>query len=575
MKGHFTQRIFEFAEWSFIKGRRTSSWNTTKNISLNIFVDKMSEEIFYVSKPWNFACESCQKETKKIGRNYLLMPFCKNCVMGVARIASEKGRAKPRTKEEYLAERERQHQERKVFFEIYGFELLSPSSEYQGVFSPLRVICAGGHETTVKWNNFWSEAPKGKGNCMQCLKEKKRKPWDEIVAKFQEKKCEILLEKEAYKGNKQVIPYKCACGREDTVRLGNMNSRWIGCPRCSKKRERIPWEEVKKIFDVDGCVLMAKEEEYKNNNQKLYVLCGCHRNGTHETQFPVSVKEFRRGKRCPFCLKERREAVFTKLYGVKNPSQYRPFMEKAEETRLRKFGVRHVMQNPEFVQRAQKTNMEKYGLKYAFMSQETHEKIVETMFKKYGRGCFLGTEEFKAELVKRYGEDCFTRTKEYKAIMKEKFGQEYYVHCEAFKKAMEERYGVEHAMQHPDSFAKMQNSCYRVKEFASKTGKKFLYQGYEAFCLSDLLEREGYTDDDIATRDIPIIPYFFEGKRKVYYPDIYIKKENRLIEVKSHYTMEKELEKNFKKMKAAKKAGFNFEFRIYDEKGRLLEKYVA
>ncbi|AQQ73775.1 zinc-ribbon-containing protein [Kurlavirus BKC-1] len=535
----------------------------------------MSQQEFFVSKPWKFACETCQKETVKKGRNFLILPFCKPCVSATARIASQKGREKPRTKEEYLSEREIQHQERQEFFGSYGFELLSPSSEYQGVYSELSALCPNKHTIKIKWNNFLGDVTKGKGCCSQCLFEKRKKPWEEIVAKFQEKNCEVLLEEKDYKGNKQDIPYRCGCKREGTVRLGNINDKWIGCLHCSKQKERVPWSVVKRTVEADGCILETKEENYTGITQKLWVSCGCCENKDYNMHFPVTLKEFRRGKRCPDCLKDRKEATCLRLYGVTNPAKNRQVMEKAEETRLRKFGVRHVMQRPDFVARAQATNLEKYGLKYAFMSQETHEKIVETMYKRYGRGCFLGTEEFKADLVKRYGEDCFTRTKEYKTIMMEKFGQEYYVHCEKFKKAMMEKYGVENAMHHHESFAKMQSSCYRVKEFVSKTGKRFLYQGYEAFCLSDLLEREGYTDTDIATRNIPVIPYSLGGKRKFYYPDIYIEKENRLIEVKSHYTMERELEKNFKKMKASKKAGFNFEFRIYDEKGRLLEKYIT
>lgn len=574
-------------------------------------MDKMSQQEFFVSKPWKFACETCQKETTKKGRNFLILPFCKPCVSATARIASQKGRVKPRTKEEYLFEREIQHQERKDFFGLYGFELLSPSSEYQGVFSPLRVICKGGHETTVKWNNFLSEAPRGKSNCMECLKEKKRKPWNEIVDRFQEKNCEILLEKEDYKGNKQDIPYRCHCGRKDFVRLGNIRKNWIGCPRCSKKRERVPWSTIKETIEKDGCILTTKEEEYRNNEQKLRVICYCGLKDQIETNFPVSLKEFRTGKRCPFCLKSRREAVFMKFYGVKNPAQHRPFMEKAEETRLRKFGVRHVMQRPEFVARAQATNLEKYGLKYAFMSQETHEEIVRTMFKKYGRGCFLGTKEFKAELVKRYGEDCFTRTKEYKAIMMEKFGQEYYAQSvdykknmlekfgseqvfgtEKFKAIMMERYGVEHAlqspvimarwkesvmkhfgvehpMQHPEIFEKWVASSYKTKTFVSHSGKEFLCQGFEPFCIHDLLEKEGYSEDDIATRGILPVPYFFE-KNRVYFPDIYIEKENRLIEVKSEWTLEKDLEKNYAKIRACEELGFDVELRVYDKKGSIL-----
>ncbi|AHC54981.1 zinc-ribbon-containing protein [Tunisvirus fontaine2] len=572
----------------------------------------MSQQEFFVSKPWKFSCETCQKETVKKGRNFLILPFCKSCVSATARIASQKGRVKPRTKEEYLSEREIQHQERKEFFESYGFDLLSPAQEYQGVYSELSALCPNKHTIKIKWNNFLGGVTKGKGCCSQCLFEKRKKPWEEIVAKFQEKNCEILLEQKDYKGNKQDIPYRCGCGREETVRLGNMNKeKWIGCLHCSKQRERVPWSVVKRTIEADGCILETKEENYTGITQKLWVSCGCCENKDYNMHFPVTLKEFRRGKRCPDCLKDRKEATCLRLYGVTNPAKNRQIMEKAEETRLRKFGVRYVMQRPDFVERAQATNLEKYGLKYAFMSQETHEKIVETMYKRYGRGCFLGTEEFKAELVKRYGDDCFTRTKEYKAIMMEKFGQEYYAQSadwknkvlenfgseqvfgtEKFKAIMMERYGVEsalrsplimarwkesvmehfgveHPMQHPDVFEKWVASSYKTKTFVSQSGKEFLCQGFEPFCLHDLLEKEGYSEDDIATRGILPVPYFFE-KSHVYFPDIYIEKENRLIEVKSEWTLEKDLEKNYAKIKACKELGFDVELRVYDRKGSIL-----
>ncbi|AHA45959.1 zinc-ribbon-containing protein [Insectomime virus] len=554
----------------------------------------MSQQEFFVSKPWKFSCETCQKETVKKGRNFLVLPFCKSCVSATARIASQKGRVKPRTKEEYLVERDRQHQERKEFFESYGFDLLSSAQEYQGVYSELSALCPNKHTIKIKWNNFLGDVTKGKGCCSQCLFEKRKKPWEEIVAKFQEKGCEILLEQKNYKGNKQEIPYLCSCGREGTVRLGNMNKeKWIGCLHCSKQRERVPWSVVKRTIEADGCILETKEENYTGITQKLWVSCGCCENKDYNMHFPVTLKEFRRGKRCPDCLKDRKEATCLRLYGVTNPAKNRQVMEKAEETRLRKFGVRHVMQRPDFVARAQATNLEKYGLKYAFMSQETHEKIVETMFKKYGRGCFLGTEEFKAELVKRYGDDCFTRTKEYKAIMMEKFGQEYYAQSgdykknmlekfgseqvfgtEKFRAIMMERYSVEHAMHHPEFFEKMLRSSFSCKIFKTRRGKEFLYQGYEHFCLSSLLEVEGYTEEDIATRNIPVVPYIFEGKEHKYYPDIFIQKENRLIEVKSEWTMQKDLEKNYSKIKACSELGFKIELRVYGKKGELLDTII-
>jgi len=49
-----------------------------------------------------------------------------------------------------------------------------------------------------------------------------------------------------------------------------------------------------------------------------------------------------------------------------------------------------------------------------------------------------------------------------------------------------------------------------------------------------------------------------------YYPDIYIKSENKVIEVKSNYTFYKDYDKNILKKKACIKMGLDFEFMILD-----------
>ena len=52
----------------------------------------------------------------------------------------------------------------------------------------------------------------------------------------------------------------------------------------------------------------------------------------------------------------------------------------------------------------------------------------------------------------------------------------------------------------------------------------------------------------------------------VYYADIYIKSENKIIEVKSDYTMEKDYDKNMTKWESCVEQGYEFEFWIYDNK---------
>jgi type III secretory pathway component EscU len=51
-------------------------------------------------------------------------------------------------------------------------------------------------------------------------------------------------------------------------------------------------------------------------------------------------------------------------------------------------------------------------------------------------------------------------------------------------------------------------------------------------------------------------------KKRRYYPDFYIPKENLIIEVKSQWTLELHKDKNQAKFQAVKEAGFNFRLEI-------------
>lgn len=61
---------------------------------------------------------------------------------------------------------------------------------------------------------------------------------------------------------------------------------------------------------------------------------------------------------------------------------------------------------------------------------------------------------------------------------------------------------------------------------------------------------------------MPKIEYEFEGKKRRYFPDIWIPKHNLIIEVKSTWTYEKDLEKNLLKKKATEQMGYAFRFVI-------------
>lgn len=128
-------------------------------------------------------------------------------------------------------------------------------------------------------------------------------------------------------------------------------------------------------------------------------------------------------------------------------------------------------------------------------------------------------------------------------------------------------YGVNNAMQVAEIFEKHLKSMYTRKEFIFPTGEIIYVLGYENLCLQELVDKK-YKYEDIFTSptDMPKIMYFnLDLGTSRYYPDIYIPKENLIIEVKSTYTYLVDYEVNILKAKACIKKGFKYQFWIYDK----------
>lgn len=139
-------------------------------------------------------------------------------------------------------------------------------------------------------------------------------------------------------------------------------------------------------------------------------------------------------------------------------------------------------------------------------------------------------------------------------------------------KKFQEKYGdgLTGAMQVGDFFHTQQESGFKLKTVVID-GMSVKYRGYELKALQTLLS-EGYDISDIVIgKGVPTIRYSFDGRdNRVYYPDIFIPKDNRIIEVKSIWTYRRHLDMNLAKEKAVKDAGYIFSFYIMDEDGRKL-----
>ena len=132
---------------------------------------------------------------------------------------------------------------------------------------------------------------------------------------------------------------------------------------------------------------------------------------------------------------------------------------------------------------------------------------------------------------------------------------------EKYKQTCLNRYNVEWPMQNEEIFNKSQIAKYKKKEFIFPSGKIVYVQGYEPKILNELVKH--FNEDDIVCgKNLPEIWYTLNDKKKRYFPDIYIKSKNMIIEVKSTYTLEADLEKNLAKRQACLDLGYNFWFSV-------------
>lgn len=143
-------------------------------------------------------------------------------------------------------------------------------------------------------------------------------------------------------------------------------------------------------------------------------------------------------------------------------------------------------------------------------------------------------------------------TENYSKTMLKNYGVTNYFSTQVFQERMIERnmklYGVPHHNQCAENFEKIKSARYKYREYIGPCGKKFIIQGYEDLALNLLLEK--FHENDIIDRKSEIPKFMYhdeENKIHRYYPDFFIPSKNKIIEVKSTWTFEKDTNIEFKK----------------------------
>jgi hypothetical protein len=284
---------------------------------------------------------------------------------------------------------------------------------------------------------------------------------------------------------------------------------------------------------------------------------------------------------------EKRKATSLEKYGVENPMQNAEFIEKIKATNLEKYGVECSLQNAEVREKIKATNLEKYGVEHPMQNAEVREKIKATNLENYGVEHAFQSEEIKEKMkttnLKKYGVENPSQSEEVKekkkATIFKNYGVENPMQSEEIREKSKStsliKYGVEHPMQNAEVMEKASKNAYKLKEYTYPSGAIIKMQGYEHFALDELLQE--LTEHDIVTgvKNVPIVWYEDdECKRHRYYVDIFIPSQNRCIEVKSPWTLEKKRHIVFLKQQALKDAGYKCEIWVYNAKGEKVECYI-
>ena len=353
--------------------------------------------------------------------------------------------------------------------------------------------------------------------------------------------------------------------------------------------KRHPYSEIVKCFNSLGYVIQVDEKEYLALPTPLLIPAMCP--GKHGI-VNVRLTALRNGGSCCMqCGRVNASKTLLDKTGFDNALKNPETREKCKQTLLLRTGFDHNMKNPESLEKRKKTWIENTGFDSPMKNPETKEKARQTTFDKTGFYHQFENPDFQAKiraerlertgystpfsdpavqakirttLLARTGYDNNLKNPEMRAK-----GRLTY-----FRKT-----GYYVPMHNPEVVSKVHAAQFRHKPYTYPSGRETTVQGYEGFCIDDLLNNEEIEETDICNeisfendpQKMPEIWYEFDGKTRRYYPDIFIPSQNRIIEVKSQYIFDLHREMNLAKAEACLEAGYNYEFRFYDKDGELIE----
>lgn len=419
----------------------------------------------------------------------------------------------------------------------------------------------------------------------------------DILKIFGDKNCKLLLDEKDFKSKTQKVSWECLkCHNiRQTQIKGFSECKICDKPKYKKRKSKFIYEYVYKQFENEGCKLITTKEEYnvlynqnkfKGPRQSIDWMCRCQMNKTSPKIENSSFDCFKSYKRCRKCG----------IKSVKSTGTYDDFCDLLVTEEWTMISPKSEYQNTKTIMNVLTKTGYKTKTSYNRFQQghrakidkdnserKSHEKAVIDFVEKgfILVGKYINNRDLnevkcqKGHLFKISYRNMKTNVTGCPVCFKIKYGCPYSIKSKYFRKRMIEIYGTEHAAQVDEIFKRMQESAFSTKMYKFPSGRIDQIQGYEYLCLDYLIHKEKIPEEDIVTgcESMPKIWYTFKNKKCRYYPDIFIPKQNRLVEVKSTYTYQLDKEKNHAKWKKASKK-YQFEVYIYDGKKQLVEEWI-
>jgi hypothetical protein len=441
---------------------------------------------------------------------------------------------------------------------------------------------------------------------------------EEILQDILERDHAVLISHDDKLSKRAIIHFICQCGKEEQ-KIAHELVRRAGafCRECSVKKgidktkrtlkeryDKVPICTVESLHTTiqrDNAILL-NEYTSVTINTIIHFRCNCNNESEKNCLQLISIS----GAFCEKCTRitwtRKIKETNIERYGVECTAQAPVVKEKIIQSNLENYGVECVLESKEIREKIKCTLIERYGVEHYTKTEECKDKMKKTNIERYGVDNPATLDEIKEKMketiLQRYGVDNYSKTDDWKEKTKEtnmqRYGVDHYSKTEAYKEKIVKtnmqrygvsnsnktketrdkikatcltRYGVEHPAQCQEIAEKTQKNAKKYKEYTMPSGTIRKVQGYEPFALDELVKK--YQEDDIITdrKYIPRITYMINDKKKYYFPDIFIRSINTIIEVKSTWTYQSKLDNIREKESATKMAGYEYEIWVFDGKG--------